>query len=288
MRKLVLLALIVSLSGIAWAGGGQESSKGPVTLTWWALDFNKGRDAELAKKYMAAFPEREGRDPDQRRPGAPGQGPGGAAVGLRAGHRRHPGRLEHPLREHRTGAGTGRLRRQVLGGEEGRLLACQLVVDGLQRQGLRRALPRRVPRFHLQHQTLRPGRSRREAGSEDLEGAGRQRAKAHPHRRRQADLGLRDLRRRRDRQHDLQPAAGDLGQRRRRALGGLQEGADQRAAGRGGRAVLHGFLHQAQDFSRVDPAERRQPEPRPLHPGGRLPVPERLLRHPVARGPTRT
>ncbi len=56
MRKLLLLALIVALSGLAWAGGGQEGSKGPVTLTWWALDFNKGRDAELAKKYMAANP----------------------------------------------------------------------------------------------------------------------------------------------------------------------------------------------------------------------------------------
>jgi multiple sugar transport system substrate-binding protein len=56
MRKLVLLVLIVSLGGIAWAGGGQESSKGPVTVTWWAPNFNTPRDLELAKKYMAAFP----------------------------------------------------------------------------------------------------------------------------------------------------------------------------------------------------------------------------------------
>ena len=56
MRRLVLLVLVVSLAGIAWAGGGQESAKGPVTLTWWGLDFNMGRDIELAKKYTAAFP----------------------------------------------------------------------------------------------------------------------------------------------------------------------------------------------------------------------------------------
>ena len=58
MRRLAVLVLLVAIGAPVWASGGQEGAKssGPVSLTWWALDFNMGRDAELAKKYMEAFP----------------------------------------------------------------------------------------------------------------------------------------------------------------------------------------------------------------------------------------